>query len=679
MNRFAFLSLTLLVLAANAQARPTNTNFYLAPNGNDAWSGKLTSPNKTKTDGPFATLPHALEAARKVNRNNPNFAGINLTLRGGTYSLSETVTLTEKDASLHIRNYRNETARLIGGKEITGWKPVTEETVLSRMDATCRGKVFSADLKANGITETGAIVSNGWNRSNLVGPSELVFGDKPMTIARWPNTGYAQIADVPKEGGNSHFQYEGERPSRWKNADDAWVFGYWQFDWADSYVKLKSVDTAKHTLETSGIEDEFGSKKGQRWFALNLLEELDAPGEYFIDRKANVIYFWPPSPLENGKAFLSLLDKPLLLLSNTNSVVLEGLTLEGTRGEGIRIEGGERNLVAGCTFRNMGLMGVRIESGTKNTVQSCDLYDMGQGGITVNGGNRLTLEEGGNVAENNLIHDYSKWVRCYRPAIGVNGVGQKVRNNLIYEGPHTAILLSGNQHEVLRNEVHHVCKDTGDVGAFYMGRDWTMRGNKISGNYFHHLGGFKGEGFTDAMGVYLDDAASGSTVLQNIFYKAGRAVMVGGGRDNLVLNNCFVECNPSVHVDARGTGWAKDHIKRGGDWQMYEKLAAVNFDKPPYSVRYPELVTTPTNEPALPKGTRVTGNIALGGVWSELQDSLTETTAGFTRNKVEPRSPYLGLGDRQVLERVIADYPVLGLKGVVIGLKKDAYRKNLPK
>ena len=408
MNRFAFLSLTLLVLAANAQARPTNTNFYLAPNGNDAWSGKLTSPNKTKTDGPFATLPHALEAARKVNRNNPNFAGINLTLRGGTYSLSETVTLTEKDASLHIRNYRNETARLIGGKEITGWKPVTEETVLSRMDATCRGKVFSADLKANGITETGAIVSNGWNRSNLVGPSELVFGDKPMTIARWPNTGYAQIADVPKEGGNSHFQYEGERPSRWKNADDAWVFGYWQFDWADSYVKLKSVDTAKHTLETSGIEDEFGSKKGQRWFALNLLEELDAPGEYFIDRKANVIYFWPPSPLENGKAFLSLLDKPLLLLSNTNSVVLEGLTLEGTRGEGIRIEGGERNLVAGCTFRNMGLMGVRIESGTKNTVQSCDLYDMGQGGITVNGGNRLTLEEGGNVAENNLIHEIGR-------------------------------------------------------------------------------------------------------------------------------------------------------------------------------------------------------------------------------------------------------------------------------
>ena len=679
MKRFAFLSLALLALTTNAHARLIYANFYLAPNGNDAWSGKLISPNKAGTDGPFATLPHAIEAARKVNRNVQDFAGINLTLRGGTYSLSETVTLTEKDAFVNLRSYPNETARLTGGKEITGWKPVTDKAVLSRMDATCRGKVFSADLKANGITETGAIVANGWNKSNIAGPSELVFGDKPMTIARWPNTGYAQIADVPKEGGNLHFQYEGERPSRWKNAEDAWVFGYWQFDWADSYVKLKSVDSAKHTLETSGIEDEFGSKKGQRWFALNLLEELDAPGEYFIDRKANVIYFWPPSPLENSKTSLSLLDKPLISLNHTTAVSVQGLTLEGTRGEGIHIEGGAHNLIAGCTFRNMGLMGVRIAGGKENRVQSCDLYDMGQGGITLDGGDRITLEEGGSVAENNLIHDYSKWVRCYRPAIGVNGVGQKVLNNLIYDGPHTAILLSGNQHSVLRNEVHHVCKDTGDVGAFYMGRDWTMRGNKIAGNYFHHLGGFKGEGFTDAMGVYLDDAASGSTVLQNVFYKAGRAVMIGGGRDNFVLNNCFIECSPSVHVDARGIGWAKDHIKRGGDWQMYEKLAAVNFDKPPYSVRYPELVTTPTNEPALPKGTVIKGNIALGGVWSELQDGLTETTAGFAQNKIESKSPYIGLGDRQVLERVIKDYSMLGLKDAVIGLKKDTYRRNLAK
>ena len=535
-------------------------------------------------------------------------------------------------------------------------------------------------MKANGIAETGAIIANGWDKGGAIpGPSELIFDDKPMTIARWPNTGYEYIADVPKESGNSHFQYDGERPSRWKNAEDGWIFGYWQFDWADSYVKLKSVDAASHTMETGGVTDEFGSRKGQRWYALNLLEELDSPGEYYIDRRANRIYFWPPAPLTTGKTYLTLRDKPLISLSDASNVTISGLTFEDTRGEGVHIEGGDDNLIAGCVFRNMGLPGVRIASGQNNHVESCDLYNMGQGGIALDGGNRLTMDLGLNRAYNNLIHDYSNWVRCYRPAIGVNGVGQIVENNLIYNGPHTAILLGGNDHIIQHNEIHHVCRDTGDVGAFYMGRDWTMRGNDILGNYFHHLGGFSGQGFTDAMGVYLDDAASGATVQGNVFYKAGRAVMVGGGRDNHVTDNRFADCSPSIHVDARGIGWAKDHIKKGGDWQMYEKLEAVHYDKPPYSQYYPELAVMLNNDPAFPKGTKVTGNVALGGKWTELQDSLTEEAAGFASNTFKPENPYTGLTDRQVLERILKDYPVFSLPRMEIGLRLDEYRKTLPK
>ena len=680
MKRLLFLILPFLLLAANAQARPIFATFYIATDGNDTWTGHLPAPNKTHTDGPLATLPRAIALARTVDKTRKNFGGINILLRGGVYPLAETVTLMAEDSGqLTISSYMNERARLIGGKKISGWKLVTDEAVLGRMDAACRGKVYQADLKANGIDKTGAIVANGWDRGGKIpGPSELVFDDKPMTIARWPNTGYEPIADVPKEGANNHFQYSGERPTRWKNAEDGWIFGYWQFDWADSYVKLKSVAAATHTIETGGIEDEYGSRKGQRWFALNLLEELDTPSEYYIDRKANVIYFWPPAPLTTGKTYLSLLDKPLITLTNATNVTISGLIFENTRGEGVHIEGGSHNLVAACAFRNMGLQGVRIASGHDHSVHGCDLYDMGQGGIALDGGDRKTLAHGMNIAYNNVIHDYSKWVRCYRPAIGVDGVGQRVANNLIYNGPHTAILLSGNDHQIDCNEIHHVCQDTGDVGAFYMGRNWTMRGNRIAGNYFHHLGGFSGQGFTDAMGVYLDDAASGATVMQNVFYKAGRAVMVGGGRDNSVLDNCFVECSPSVHVDARGLSWAKDHIKKGGDWQMYELLDAVHFDQPPYSLNYPELATILSNDPPFPKGTKITGNIALGGKWTELQDGLTEETAGFKNNTFKPQNPYIGLTDRQLLERVLKDHPVLGLNTTQIGLQIDAYRKTLP-
>ena len=98
--------------------------------------------------------------------------------------------------------------------------------------------------------------------------------------------------------------------------------------------------------------------------------------------------------------------------------------------------------------------------------------------------------------------------------------------------------------------------ETHDVGAFYLGRNYTERGNVVRYNYFHHLGreGVKAEDLVQA--VYLDDCASGTLVYGNVFYRAGRAAMIGGGRDNTIENNIFVECTPSVHVDARGLGWA---------------------------------------------------------------------------------------------------------------------------
>ena len=44
----------------------TTTNLYIATNGNDTWSGKLTEPNAAGTDGPFATLRRAREAVRRL-------------------------------------------------------------------------------------------------------------------------------------------------------------------------------------------------------------------------------------------------------------------------------------------------------------------------------------------------------------------------------------------------------------------------------------------------------------------------------------------------------------------------------------------------------------------------------------------------------------------------------------
>jgi len=216
----------------------------------------------------------------------------------------------------------------------------------------------------------------------------------------------------------------------------------------------------------------------------------------------------------------------------------------------------------------------------------------------------------------------------------MNGVGNVVRHNEIYDLPHTAVFFWGNDHTIEYNEVHHVCMETGDAGAFYLGRDWTQRGSMIRHNYFHHLHGVEGHGgFTDVMAIYLDDWASGTTIFGNIFYKAGRSIMIGGGRDNLVENNIIIDGQPAMHVDARGVGWAKYYFD-GTDSTLFKRYQAVNAGSPPYAVKYPQLQTLLQDDPELPKGNIIILNMSCGGRWLDLLNGVSDTLVYFEDNRI---------------------------------------------
>jgi parallel beta-helix repeat protein len=211
-------------------------------------------------------------------------------------------------------------------------------------------------------------------------------------------------------------------------------------------------------------------------------------------------------------------------------------------------------------------------------------------------------------------------------------VGNRVAENTIHDLPHFGIWLHGNEHVIERNEIHHVCLETNDAGAFYMGRDFSERGNVIRHNYFHDLG----EGDL-VQGVYLDDCASGTTVAGNVFIRAGRGIMIGGGRDNTVTDNFFESCRPAVHVDARGIGWASSWFD-DRDPTLFKRLTAVRHDRHPYSEAYPELVTLLDDRPAFPKGNRITGNTCVESRWLDLLDDLAEQDIEMTDNLIFPLS-----------------------------------------
>ncbi len=665
--------------------------FHVSPHGRDSWKGTARRP--------FRTLERAQQAARAAGA-----AGATIYLHGGDYYLARAFQLSAADSGTEsqpvtYRNFGGQRVRLLGGQALRGWRRLTDQGVRERLPESSRPHVLVCDLRAAGITSYGEIHSRGFGRAVVPAQSELFFQGRRMTLARWPNEGFVHIAapgdpDAPRDehGGilgrkEYGFVYEADRPSHWKAPEDIWVHGYWAWDWANSYERVVSIDPARHLVRTAPPYAVYGFRKGQPYYFLNVLEELDQPGEYYLDRAAGKLYFWPPAPVRSGEAVLSLTGQTLIDLREASYVTLRGLTVEYGRGSGIQAEGGAGVKIVGCTIRNLGNQGVRIMGGRQHLVAACDIYHTGDGGIQMQGGDRRTLTAASHAAVNNHIHHFSEWSRTYQPAIEISGVGNLARNNLIHDAPHNGILIHGNDHVIELNELHHLCMETGDVGAFYIGRDYSERGNVVRHNFFHHLGG---RGSIGSMAVYLDDCASGVEVFGNIFYKTTRAAFIGGGRDNSIENNIFVDSHPAVDIDGRGLDpkpvWHAMVYKT-----MKERLEAMNYLSPPYSTRYPALLTLAEAFKSAngipPTGNRVVRNIIKGenaanGKWLrigwrakpemiEIHDNLAGPDPLFAGEdkmdfRLRPESPAWRLGFQPIpVER--------------IGLQKDDIRTVLTK
>lgn len=667
-------------MAADAQSLA----LYVSPAGNDAWSGKYPTPRDG--DGPLATLTGARDAVRRLKAASAFPAGgISVAVQPGTYELSSPLELTDADSGLAggdviYRAWPERQVHLVGGKVVRNWSPVTDPTVLSRFDPPARGKVMQADLRAAGVTDLGEVVAEGRRL-------EFFFKDEPMTLSRWPNEGFVKIVDVlnlnpvdvrgTKGDRGGKFIYDGDRPKRWTTESDPWLHGYWFWDWSDQRMKVESIDTDKRILSLAPPQHSYGYRKGQWYYALNLLCELDSPGEWYLDRQTGILYFWPPSPITDGSAVVSVLGD-MVKLSNASNVIFEGFTFEGSRGSGIVISGGEHNQVLGCTFRNLGSWAVKVSGGAAGSVIGCDVYNVGNGGISLSGGDRNTITSAGHLAENNHIHHYGRWNRMYQPAISLSGVGNRAAHNLIHNAPHEAIAFSGNEHVIEYNEIHSVCYESNDAGAIYAGRNWTMRGTTIRYNYLHDISGFEGRG---CVGVYLDDMYCGTAINNNLFYRVTRAAFIGGGRDNSIENNTFVDCRPAVHVDARAMGWAKpaaeSWVKESNEKGTHLGLP---YLKPPYSERYPQLLSIVSTDPFAPMGNRIDRNVCVGGRWDEIEgkgrpfltigDNLLDQDPLFVdaehlNFQLKPESPAYQMGfERLPIEKM--------------GLYKDPRRASWP-
>ena len=699
MKRFFFLPLAILlyVLTANGAEANAPLELFVSPLGNDAWTGRLAAPDPKGNDGPFATLDAARDALRTLkNTGKLRSSGAVISVRQGVYVRKTPFMLDERDSGtpgspITYRAYPGEEPVLSGGAALNGFRPVTENAVLERLDEQARSHVVWTDVPAAALA-----VDLDTGQGGRPQQHELFFDGEPMRLAEWPNEDWTHIAAIPdgeqiidasgKKRGlrTDRIQYAGARPSGWKSTKDIWVHGYWMYDWSDGYLRVKEIQPDTKTLVLEHPERSiFGYRTGQRFRFLNVLEELDSPGEWYLDRATSRLYFWPPSSLEAHSAVLSLLQESLVMTLDTSDIQLTGFVFECGNSHGVTIKSGNRVHIAGCTMRNLGGAGVLISGGSQHAVQSCDLFNLGERGIGLAGGDLQTLAEAGHVAGNNNIHHFARLNRTYCPGISMSGVGNTVRNNYIHDGPHAGILLGGNNHLIEKNELARLCLETADVGAFYMGRNWEERGNIVRYNYFHHLGGLEG----NSNAVYLDDLASGVEVFGNVFYKVQRGIMLGGGRDNRIENNVFADTRIAIHLDARGLGWSRPLIEsRKGGWDMYGRLESVPYDRPPYATQYPALANILDDEPLAPKRNVIARNIQVGPCWVDMRPiskdrDFDQAWVTFENNFTTGDPGFLDMEKADFHLRQDSPVWALGFQEIPlesIGLQEDEFRASLP-
>ncbi|MBR4061375.1 MAG: Ig-like domain-containing protein [Lachnospiraceae bacterium] len=550
---------------------------------------------------PFANIEEAKALVREIKAAGkyPE-TGITVYFREGVYPINETILFEEADsgeegAPVVYSAYNNEKVQFNGGFdiELSKFTAVTDQTILGRLvDADAASHIKQVNLLDLGLTLDDLGQMNVFGHSlgyiNTAGievpkaqPPELFFNDQEMTIARYPNEGtWATVvsaeehdaimswtpasADAPEDAKDNPicptftFTVKGDdvktRMARWSNAEDLWVYGYWQV-----YYSEQSMSVAELNVETGAVTTKTPSGRtvtpGQTFYFYNLLEELDTPGEYYIDRDSGVMYFYPPE--ESGTATLSLLDDFMVnIATGTHDIDFVGIEFKAGRSDAINMKEVERVKVTDCDVSGFASFGMHIRDCKDIKITGCHLYDLGTGGVIVsyNAGSKFyndvvyELKDMGILVENCEINNFSRIAKTYSPAVRTEGVGMIVRNCKIYDAPHYAILMRGNDILIENNEIFDVLQECADSGVIYDGYRKEQMGVVIRNNYIHDISSSRG---TNIYAVYCDDTKDGVTVESNLIVNfKGSGVFINGGWDNTVKNNVFVNVSSVATITA---------------------------------------------------------------------------------------------------------------------------------
>ncbi|MGC2637473.1 MAG: right-handed parallel beta-helix repeat-containing protein [Acidobacteriaceae bacterium] len=595
---------------AEAQPSPDTSEFHIAAHGDDRNPGTKARP--------FATLARAQRAVRSVGRSQP----LSIWIEEGTYYLEQPLTLEAQDSG-------------------TPEAPVTWAAAPGARVTLSGGQKLTCNWSrhANGIMK--AQVPAG------LAFTQLFVNGKRQIRARYPNydpsdpgqSGYLTAtgatpkdANDPFAGPDADMTFAGIAPrgvrcdpasftkKTWRDPEGAEIHIFQHAYWGNLQWQIQGVDRNSGTIWFGDGGQQIGAKwdkdpaqvgKGSRFFVENIFEELDAPSEWFLDRKESVLYYYPQSGTDLHSALIEVSRHDAAIqFAGSQSAPVRNVTVKGVRfahtrptymdrydvpslsdwsihrGGAVFAEGTRDCSIEDCWFDAVGGNGVFVNNYNRRfAVSGCKFTETGDSAICfvgdlerTNGTQRAFPYE--SRADNNLIHDCGFYGKQIAGVYISRAKRITVSHNLIYNMPRAAICIGDGTwggHVIEFNRTHDTVRETSDHGPFNAwGRDRAWCLAQSHGPYTADRSIDAWDVLVDAMepvivrnnlfdersgwGLDLDDGASNYKIYNNISI-GGVSFKWREGAYREVTNNIWYKSRaaPCFHV---GNNYNHDRYSR---------------------------------------------------------------------------------------------------------------------